>query len=289
MVRLDEKLKSKGFEIVYKRVISPGINMFKVKAPLIAENAEPGQFVVLRLHEKGERIPLTVADKDPAEGTITIVAQEVGKSTKELGTYEVGDRILDLLGPLGNPTHIDRYGTVVIVCGGVGVAEILPVVKAMKEAGNTVITIIGFRSKDLMFFYEELQGFSDELIVTTNDGSYGKKGFTTDALKELLDSGRKVDLIYAVGPTIMMKAVAELTRGYGIKTLVSLAPIMLDGTGMCGACRVTVGGEVKFACVDGPEFDAHQVDFDELMRRLTYYKEQERISLERWLREHTMQ
>ncbi len=278
---------TKNFKIVHKEVLSPGINLFKIRAPLIAKNARAGQFVVLRLHEHGERIPLTIADRDPEEGTITVVAQEVGKTTRELGTYQVGDTILDLLGPLGNPTHVELYGTVAVLGGGVGVAEILPVIRELKEAGNYIITIIGFRSKDLIFFDDKLKPISDEFIITTDDGSYGMKGFTTDALKKLIDEGRKIDLVYAVGPTVMMKAVAELTRGYGIKTLVSLAPIMLDGTGMCGVCRVKVGGEVKFACVDGPEFDAHQVDFDELLSRLNFYREQEKISLEKWLRETT--
>ena len=278
--------RSKNFKILEAERIAPGINMFKVEAPLIAKRAKPGQFVILRLHEHGERIPLTVADKDPERGVITIVAQEVGKTTKELGTYKAGDTILDLLGPLGHPTHIQHYGTVAVVVGGVGIAEAYPVTKAMKEAGNKVIAILGFRSKDFMFFLDKFEGIADKLIVTTNDGSYGMKGFTTDALKEVLEK-EKVDYIYTVGPTIMMKAVADLTRPYKVKTMASLAPIMLDGTGMCGACRVTVGGEIKFACVDGPEFDAHLVDFDELMARLTLYKDLEKISLEKWLQQMT--
>lgn len=282
-----ELCKSKNFEILEAQRIAPGINMFVINAPLIAKKAKPGQFVILRLHEHGERVPLTVADKDPERGTITIVAQEVGKTTKELGTFKAGDTILDLLGPLGQPTHLENYGTVCVVAGGVGVAEAYPVAKGLKEAGNKVITILGYRSKDYMFFHEKFQPISDELIITTNDGSYGKKGFTTDALKELIERGEKIDLVYTVGPTIMMKVVADVTRPHEIKTMASLAPIMLDGTGMCGVCRVTVGGEVKFACVDGPEFDAHQVDFDELMARLTLYKDLEKISLEKWLQQFT--
>jgi len=276
------------YRILRKERLALGINLFEIEAKRIAKNAKPGQFVIVRLHERGERIPLTIADWDAERGTITIVVQEVGKTTYELGTYKVGDYILDVLGPLGNPTHIDRFGTVVMVGGGVGVAEIYPVARAMKKAGNYVISILGFRTKDLVFWEDKLRQVSDEVIVTTNDGSYGMKGFTTHALQKIIDEGRKIDLVYAVGPTVMMKAVAELTKPYKIKTIVSLNPIMIDGTGMCGACRVHVGGEVKFACVDGPEFDAHEVDFDELIRRLDYYKDLEIISLEKWKRERGM-
>ncbi|MBO8174764.1 MAG: sulfide/dihydroorotate dehydrogenase-like FAD/NAD-binding protein [Thermococcus sp.] len=276
------------FEILHKEKLAPGINLFEIKAEKIAKKAKPGQFMILRLHEKGERIPLTIADTNPENGTITIVAQEVGKTTHELGTYEAGDYILDILGPLGKPSHIDKFGTVVIIGGGVGVAEIYPVARAMKEAGNYVISILGFRTKELVFWEDKLKQVSDEVIVTTNDGSYGMKGFTTHALQKLIDEGRKIDLVHAVGPTIMMKFVAELTKPYGIKTVASLNPIMVDGTGMCGACRVTVGGEIKFACVDGPEFDAHQVNWDELMKRLDYYKDLEKISFEKWKRERGM-
>lgn len=276
------------FKILRKEKLAPQINLFEIQAKRIAKNAKPGQFVIVRLHEKGERVPLTIADWNTEKGTITIVAQEVGKTTHELGTYEAGDYIHDILGPLGNPTHIDKFGTVVLVGGGVGVAEIYPVARAMKKAGNYVISILGFRTKDLVFWEDKLRRVSDEVIVTTNDGSYGMKGFTTHALQKIINEGRKIDLVYAVGPTIMMKAVAELTRPFRIKTIVSLNPIMIDGTGMCGACRVHVGGEIKFACIDGPEFDAHKVDFDELMRRLDYYKDLEKISLEKWKREKGM-
>ncbi|AEH23714.1 sulfide/dihydroorotate dehydrogenase-like FAD/NAD-binding protein [Pyrococcus yayanosii] len=270
------------FPILRKERLAPGINLFEIKAPKIARHAKPSQFIILRLHERGERIPLTIADHDPERGTITIVAQEVGKTTHELGTYEEGDAILDILGPLGRPSHIDRFGTVVMIGGGVGVAEIYPVAKAMKEVGNYVISILGFRTKELVFWEDKLRNVSDEVIVTTNDGSYGMKGFTTHALAKLIEEGKRIDLVHAVGPVVMMKAVAELTRQYGIKTVASLNPIMVDGSGMCGACRVTVGGQVKFACVDGPEFDAHLVDWDELMKRLTYYRELEIMSFERW-------
>lgn len=276
------------FRIRRKEKLARGINLFEIEAPRIAEHAEPGQFVTIRLHERGERIPLTIADMDPNEGTITLVVQEVGKTTHELGTYGEGDVIFDVLGPLGRPTHVEKVGTVVMVGGGVGVAEIHPVARAMKEAGNEVISILGFRSREFVFWEEKLGSVSDEVIVTTNDGSYGMKGFTTDALRGLIESGRGIDLVHAVGPVVMMKAVAELTRERGIKTLASLNPIMVDGTGMCGACRVTVGGEVKFACVDGPEFDAHLVDWGELMNRLNYYRDLERISFEKWKRERGM-
>ncbi|AAL81452.1 hydrogenase subunit gamma [Pyrococcus furiosus DSM 3638] len=276
------------FKILRKERLAPGINLFEIESPRIAKHAKPGQFVMIRLHEKGERIPLTIADVDISKGSITIVAQEVGKTTRELGTYEAGDYILDVLGPLGKPSHIDYFGTVVMIGGGVGVAEIYPVAKAMKEKGNYVISILGFRTKDLVFWEDKLRSVSDEVIVTTNDGSYGMKGFTTHALQKLIEEGRKIDLVHAVGPAIMMKAVAELTKPYGIKTVASLNPIMVDGTGMCGACRVTVGGEVKFACVDGPEFDAHLVDWDQLMNRLAYYRDLEKISLEKWERERRM-
>ncbi|KPU62335.1 ferredoxin-NADP reductase [Thermococcus sp. EP1] len=276
------------FKIVHKEKLAPHINLFEIEAPKIAKHAKPGQFVVIRLHERGERIPLTIADKNIETGTITIVAQEVGKSTYELGTYEAGQYLLDILGPLGKPSHIDKFGTVVMIGGGVGVAEIYPVARAMKEAGNYVISILGFRNKELVFWEEKLKSVSDEVIVTTNDGSYGMKGFTTHALQKLIDEGRKIDIVHAVGPTIMMKFVAELTKPYGIKTIVSLNPIMVDATGMCGVCRVTAGGEIKFACVDGPEFDGHEVDFDELMRRLDYYKDLEKISFEKWKRERGM-
>jgi ferredoxin--NADP+ reductase len=276
------------FKILHKEKLAPQINLFEVQAKRIAKNAKPGQFVIVRLHEKGERVPLTIADKDIERGTITIVAQEVGKTTHELGTYKEGDYIYDVLGPLGKPSHIDKFGTVVMIGGGVGVAEIYPVAKAMKEAGNYVISILGFRTKELVFWEDKLKQVSDEVIVTTNDGSYGMKGFTTHALQKLIDEGRKIDLVHAVGPTIMMKFIAELTRPFGIKTIVSLNPIMVDGTGMCGACRVHVGEEVKFACVDGPEFDGHLVNFDELMHRLEYYKDLEKISFEKWKREKGM-
>ncbi len=276
------------FMILKKERLAPGINLFEIKAPRIAAHALPGQFVIIRLHERGERIPLTIADRDEKAGTVTLVVQEVGKTTHELGTYGEGDAVIDVLGPLGEPAHIELFGTVVMVGGGVGVAEIYPVARAMKEAGNEVISILGFRTAELVFWREKLAGVSDEVIVTTNDGSCGMKGFTTHALKKLMDAGRRIDLVHAVGPAVMMKAIAELTRPYGIKTVASLNPIMVDGSGMCGACRVTVGGKILFACVDGPEFDAHLVDWNELLSRLTYYRDVETISFERWKRERGM-
>lgn len=271
------------FEIVGKRELAPNIKWIKVKAPLVARNAKPGQFVVIRLHERGERIPLTLFRWDKEEGTIEVVFQEVGKTTYELGTCNVGDKIADVVGPLGKPTHIENFGTAVVVSGGVGAPVGYSVTKALKEAGNYVISIMGFRNKQLVILEDEFREISDELLITTDDGSYARKGFTTDVLSELLESGREVNYVFTVGPVIMMKKVADITRKYGIKTYASLDPIMVDGTGMCGACRVTVGGRVVFACVDGPDFDAHQVDFDELMRRLTQYREEERVALEKFL------
>ncbi|RKZ21216.1 sulfide/dihydroorotate dehydrogenase-like FAD/NAD-binding protein [bacterium] len=273
------------FKILERETLAEHINKFVVEAPLIAKKALPGQFVILRLHEKGERIPITICDRDPEKGTITLVVQEVGKTTYELGTYQAGDEIADIIGPLGKPAEIEKVGTVVAIGGGVGTAIVYPEAKAFKEKGNYVISIIGFRSKRFVILEEEMRKVSDELYVTTDDGSYGMKGFVSDKLKELIEEGRKIDLVIAIGPAIMMKVVSDLTRPYGIKTIVSLNSIMVDGTGMCGACRVEVGGKTRFACVDGPEFDGHEVDFDLLIKRLAMYKEEERIALERYLKE----
>ncbi len=261
-------------------MLGPGIKRFELDARDIARKALPGQFVVLRIREEGERIPLTIADTRPDDGVIAIVFQEVGKSTKLLGTLEKGDSILDVIGPLGNPSEIEKFGTVVCVAGGVGTPEILPLARALTQAGNKVITILGFRNKDLILMEPEMKAVSSELIVTTDDGSNGTKGFVTDALKQVIERGTKVDRVIAVGPVIMMKMVSKLTEPHAIPTIVSLNPIMLDGTGMCGACRVNVGGETKLACVDGPEFDGHKVDFDLLMQRLKIYLPQEKESLE---------
>jgi len=272
------------FEIVDKKVLAPNIKWIRVKAPLVAENAKAGQFIVLRLHERGERIPLTLFKWHKEDGTIELVFQEVGKTTYELGSYEPGDKIRDIVGPLGKPTHIDKYGTAVIVSGGVGAPIGYAVTRALKEAGNYVVSIIGFRNKQYVILEDEFREISDELLITTDDGSYVRKGFTTDVLKEYLENGGKADYVFTVGPVIMMKLIAKITKEYEIKTDASLNPIMVDGTGMCGACRVTVGGEIKFACVDGPDFDAHQVDFDELLMRLTEYRREEKIALDRYVK-----
>jgi NAD(P)H-flavin reductase len=269
-------------EILEKRVLAKGINLFKINNPLIARKAQPGQFIVTRLNEISERIPLTLQDFDPKKGTINIVVQEVGKSTVEMGLVKKGDRMLDIVGPLGKPTEVENFGTVVCVGGGVGTPEIYPVARALKNKGNRVIAIIGARSKTLLIMEEEMKAFSDKLMITTDDGSYGMKGFVTDALQQVIDENKVVDRVFAVGPVIMMKAVSEKTRPYKIKTLVSLNPIMLDGTGMCGVCRVEVDGKTKFACVDGPEFDGHLVNFDLLMQRLNTYVKEEKESMGRF-------
>jgi ferredoxin--NADP+ reductase len=269
------------FRILSKEFLCPTVARFEIEAPLIARKAQPGQFVILRIDERGERIPLTLNDWSPERGTITLVALEAGATTRRLNSLKAGDHLADVVGPLGRPAEIGRYGTVACVGGGVGIACIYPEVRAFKAAGNRVISIIGARTRELLIFEEEIRRFSDELHVTTDDGSYARKGFVSDVLRELLEKGRKIDLVVAVGPVPMMKAVAEVTRPYGVKTVVSLNPIMVDGTGMCGCCRVEVGGKTRFACVDGPEFDAHQVDFDLLAARNRRYLEEERIALER--------
>jgi NAD(P)H-flavin reductase len=269
--------------ITEKRVLAPTITLFNIEAPFIARKRKPGNFVMLRLHSAGERIPLTIADSDPARGTITIIVQAVGKTTKELCAMKAGDSILDVVGPLGNPTPIENHGAVACVGGGVGTAELYPIARALKEAGNAVHTIIGARTHELVILEREMREFSDGLYITTDDGSYARKGFVTDQLKDLLDKPFGIKAVYAIGPLPMMKAVSNLTRSYGVATLVSLNTIMVDGTGMCGGCRVTVGGQMRFACVDGPEFDGHQVDFDELMMRNRTYLDLEKLSDERHL------
>jgi NAD(P)H-flavin reductase len=269
--------------IVNKKEIADKVYSFQIKAPLIAEKRKPGQFVIIRLNEKGERIPLTIADADTKNSTITLVVQVVGKTTENLARLNEGDSIMDVVGPLGRPTHIEKFGTVVAIGGGAGHAVSYPIAKGMKQAGNYLITIIGARTKNLVILKEETKQFSDELYITTDDGSYGKKGFVTDKLKEILNRDRKIDLVLACGPAIMMKFVSKMTEEYGIKTVVSLNSIMVDGTGMCGVCRVEVGGETKFACVDGPEFDGHQVNFDLLMERLATYREEEKIAYDKYL------
>lgn len=267
--------------ILEKRRLAEKVYRLTVEAPLIARERSAGQFVILQLDGNfGERIPLTIADADAEKGTITLIFQEVGKTTYRLARLEAEDTIANVLGPLGQPTHIDTYGHVVAVGGGIGVAPLHPIVQALKEAGNRLTVIMGARTKELVIMEEEMTALADELIVCTDDGSYGRKALVTEPLKELCEGADKPDLSVAIGPPIMMKFAAETTRPYGVPTVVSLNTIMVDGTGMCGGCRVTVGGETKFVCVDGPEFDGHRVDFDNMMRRLGAYKGQEERKLE---------
>lgn len=273
--------------ILRKEKLIPGMtSKLIINAPHIASKAKPGNFVILRVSEKGERIPLTIADADPEAGTITIVYLVLGKSTAELETLGEGDAILDLCGPLGKDTDIHKVGTVVCVGGGTGIAAMHHIAKGHHKAGNHVVAVIGSRSKDLLLFHDELSLFCPEVLVSTDDGSFGRKGLVTDVLRERLDKDKSVAEVVAVGPVPMMRAVAALTAEYGVKTTVSLNSIMVDGIGMCGACRVTVGGEVRFACVDGPEFDGHKVDFDELGARLRAFKPQEAISYEEYKKAH---
>ncbi len=270
------------YQITEARFLAQDIKLFKIKSPKIAEKRKAGQFVIIRIAEHGERIPLTIADSDTSDGTVTIIVQGVGKTTKQLNMLEAGDEIMDIVGPLGMPSHIENFGTTVSIGGGVGTAIAYPTAVALKQAGNRVITINGARSKDLVILEEEMKAVSDEAYITTDDGTYGHHGFVTDMLQKLIDDGTKIDFVLAIGPIPMMKAVSELTKPHGIKTVVSLNPIMIDGTGMCGGCRVAVGGEVKFACVDGPEFDAHEVDFKNLTDRNRMYQEYEKKSLEKY-------
>ncbi|MBM3191016.1 MAG: sulfide/dihydroorotate dehydrogenase-like FAD/NAD-binding protein [Chloroflexi bacterium] len=270
------------YRIVEKQVLTPVSKLYVVEAPDVARKAQPGQFIILRVDVQGERIPLTIADYDREAGTITIVVQEVGKTTKQLGTLEAGDSLASFTGPLGRPTEIEEYGNVVVVGGGLGIAPIYPICRALREGGNHVIGIIGARSGDLLFWEDEMRGVTDELIVVTDDGSYARKALVTAPLKELLDSDREVAAVWAIGPAIMMKFAALTTKPYGVKTIVSLNSIMVDGTGMCGACRVSVGGRTRFACVDGPEFDGHQVDWDLLLSRQRIYMDLEKVALEQF-------
>jgi ferredoxin--NADP+ reductase/dihydroorotate dehydrogenase electron transfer subunit len=264
--------------ILDKKELAPNVKMFKVSAPLVAKKSKTGQFIVIRIDEKGERIPLTIVEKDDKIGSLTIIFQEVGKTTKELGKLKKGDHILDLVGPLGNPSEFRKVGTAVIIGGGIGIGEAYPEAKAHKDIGNRVISIIGARSMDFLILENEMASISDEIYITTDDGSKGHHGFVTNILEELIDKKIKINLVFAVGPPIMMKAVSEITEPHRIKTLVSLNPIMVDATGMCGGCRVNVGGENKFACVDGPTFDGHKVDFELLIKRLNTYIAEETIS-----------
>ena len=267
------------FKIVHAAFIAPGIKRFVIEAPRIARKHKPGQFVILRLYGQGERIPLTIERSDPERGTINIVVQSAGKTTHLLNSFETGDRILDVVGPLGKPSEIEKFGTVVVMGGGVGTAMAYPTAAALQKAGNRVISIVGARNKDLVILEREMGEVSDVLMITTDDGSYADKGFVTDKLRQLIENGTPIDLVLAVGPIPMMKAVADVTSKERIRTIVSLNPIMIDGTGMCGGCRVLIDGKSEFACVDGPEFDAHRVDFKVLVQRNAMYREAERKSM----------
>lgn len=264
-----------------KEDLAPSVHLYKIEASKVAAKAQPGQFIILRIDEKGERIPLTVADWDREEGSVTVIVMEIGITTRRLAQLGTGDSIIDFVGPLGIPTHIEKCGTVVCVAGGFAVAPIMPIARAMKQAGNKVISIMGARSKDLLFWENELRSVSDQLIVTTDDGSYARKGLVTEPLKELLESREKIDRVIAIGPSVMMKFCAKTTEPFGVNTIVSLNPIMVDGTGMCGCCRVAVDGVTRFACVDGPDFDGHKVDWDLLMARQRIYLDEEKCSCNR--------
>ncbi|TFH34193.1 MAG: sulfide/dihydroorotate dehydrogenase-like FAD/NAD-binding protein [Dehalococcoidia bacterium] len=268
------------YRILEKQDLTPVIHLWEIEAPRVARKAQAGQFIILHHGDEGERIPLTIADWDRDAGTVTVVFMEVGASTERFARLNAGDSIDDFVGPLGKPTEIENYGTVVCVAGGFAIATIVPIARAMKAAGNKVISIMGFRTKDLVFWEDRLGEFSDELIVTTDDGTCGRKGLVTEPLKELLEK-REVNRVIAIGPTVMMKFSSLTSKPFGVNTIVSLNPIMVDGTGMCGACRVEVGGETRLACVDGPDFDGHQVDWDLLMSRQRAYLEEEKTSVER--------
>ncbi len=269
------------YRIVSREDLTPKIHLFQVAAPFVARKALAGQFIILRIDEKGERIPLTIADYDRDAGTITVVFMEAGKTSTQLATLQAGDSLATFVGPLGLPTEVEHFGTVACLGGGFGTATIYPIAKAMKEAGNRVISIIGFRTRDLMFWEERMRSVSDEVIVTTDDGSYGRKGLVTEPLKELCEAGA-IQRAVAIGPIPMMKFVSRTTEPYRVPTVVSLNPIMVDGTGMCGACRVSVGGVTKFVCVDGPDFDGHLVNWDELAARNQVYRENEKLAMELW-------
>lgn len=267
------------YKIVNKKVLNNSVKLMEIEAPHVAKKAEPGQFIIFRVNEEGERVPLTIADYDREKGTVTIIFQEVGKSTKLLGQMEEGEEILDFVGPLGAASHFEGIKKAAVIGGGLGTAIAYPQAKKLHSLGVEVHAITGFRNKDIIILEEEMKKVSSRLIIATDDGSNGNKGFVTDILKKLIDEENKYDLVIAIGPLIMMKMVSKLTKEYGIKTVVSMNPVMIDGTGMCGGCRLTVAGKTKFACVDGPDFDGHEVDFDEAMRRQMIYKEEEKVSL----------
>lgn len=272
------------FKIIHAEFIAPGIKRFVLDAPRIARKQKPGQFVILRVYEQGERIPVTIENSDPAHGTISIVVQSAGKTTQLLNSLNTGDNILDVVGPLGKPSEIEKVGTVVVVGGGVGTAMAYPSAAAFKRAGNRVISIVGARTRELVILERELREVSDAVMITTDDGSYADKGFVTDKLRQLIENGTRIDLVLAIGPIVMMRAIAELTRKENIRTVVSLNPIMIDGTGMCGGCRVPIDGKSEFACVDGPEFDAHKVNFEVLVQRNSMYRDAEQKSLAEYQR-----
>jgi ferredoxin/flavodoxin---NADP+ reductase len=276
------------YPILYREDLAPKIHLFKIGAPAIARKAKAGQFIVIRIDEKGERIPLTIADWDEKEGSVTIVFMEVGTTTYRLASLKAGDSLLNFVGPLGLPTHIEKFGTVVCIGGGVGVAPIFPIARSLKKAGNKVISILGSRCHDVVFWQDKLRSVSDEFILTTDDGSCGLKGVVTVPLKELLEGSKKIDRVIAIGPAVMMKFCSRTSQPFGVKTVVSLNSIMVDGTGMCGACRISVGGATKFACVDGPEFDGHAVDWDLLATRQRMYVEEEKTSFDQWLAKHNI-
>jgi len=274
-------------EIIEKKLLrAPDVFYYRIAAPLIAKKALPGQFVIVRLHDRGERIPLSLADIDPAAGTISLIVMAVGKTTSEMAGLKAGDHILDLCGPLGNPTEIEHAQKVILVGGGFGTAPLYPIARAFRASGSEVVVVMGARSKDLLIYENEMSRVCDRVIVATDDGSKGSKGLVTTALKDEIHA-QGANLVIAIGPLVMMRAVAETTRPMGIKTVVSLNPIMVDGTGMCGGCRVSVGGETKFACTDGPEFDGHQVDWDVLMTRQKKYHPEQKTSFEQWKQKHT--
>jgi ferredoxin--NADP+ reductase len=275
------------YQIREKQVLSETNKLMVVEAPEVAKKSKAGQFIIIRIDEAGERIPLTIADFDPEQGTLTIIFQEVGKSTKKLGTLKVGDALQDVVGPLGHPSEVEDYGTVLCVGGGVGIAPIYPIARALKEAGNTVLGIIGARSADLLFWEDEMRAVCDELTVCTDDGTYGRMALVTEPLKEILEARDDVKQVWVIGPAIMMKFCALTTEPFEVPTIVSLNSIMVDGTGMCGACRVTIGGQTQFVCVDGPEFDGHLVDWDLLLARQRIYVEEEQQANEHWVHECT--
>lgn len=271
------------FKILDKRELCEKIHQFRIEAPHIVKKAKAGQFVILRKDEMGERVPMSIGGLDRENGILTVVIQEVGKTSASMNRMKTGDYFMDVVGPLGLPSHVEKFGHCICIGGGVGIPPNYPIAQTLKEAGNKVTTIIGARTKDLLIFEKELTEASDELKISTDDGSFGTHGFVTTILQKMIDDGEKIDMVIAIGPVPMMKAVCKTTLGPKIKTFVSLNPVMVDGTGMCGACRVTVGGKTKFACVDGPDFDGHEVDFDEMTKRLKMYAKFEKISYEKFL------